>query len=106
MTAVLPASVAVLGLVEPLPGFPEHRDYVLVGADNDGLVFWLQSMAPDGPRFLAVPPAVYFPGYAPVLPVTVCAELGLEDPADAQLFCLLTVPDGDVSAVSGAGRRA
>jgi len=73
---------------------------VLVGADNDGLVFWLQSMAPDGPRFLAVPPAVYFPDYAPVLPVTVCAELGLEDPADAQLYCLLTVPNGDVSAAT------
>jgi len=100
VTAVLPASVVVLGLVDPLPGFPKHRDYVLVGADNDGLVFWLQSMAPDGPRFLAVPPARYFPDYAPVLPGTVCAELGLEDPADAQLYCLLTVPNGDVSAAT------
>jgi flagellar assembly factor FliW len=100
VTAVLPASVAVLGLVDPLPGFPKHRDYVLVGADGDGLVFWLQSMAPDGPRFLAVPPARYFPDYAPVLPGTVCAELGLEDPADAQLYCLLTVPNGDVGAAT------
>ena len=100
MTAVLPASVVVLGLVDPLPGFPGHRDYVLVGADNDGLVFWLQSMAPDGPRFLAVPPARYFPDYAPVLPGTVCAELGLEDPADALLYCLLTVPNGDVGAAT------
>nr|WP_246324480.1 flagellar assembly protein FliW [Petropleomorpha daqingensis] len=83
-----------------MPGFPKHRDYVLVGADNDGLVYWLQSMAPDGPRFLAVPPARYFPDYAPVLPGTVCAELDLEDPADAQLYCLLTVPNGDVSAAT------
>jgi flagellar assembly factor FliW len=98
--AALPASVVVLGLVDPLPGFPGHRDYVLVGADADGLVFWLQSIAPDGPRFLAVPPAVYFPDYAPVLPGTVCAELGLEDPAEAQLYCLLTVPDGDVRAAT------
>jgi flagellar assembly factor FliW len=98
--ATLPASVVVLGLVDPLPGFPKHRDYVLVGADTDGLVFWLQSMAPDGPRFLAVPPAVYFPDYAPVLPGTVYAELGLEDPADALLYCLLTVPDGDVRAAT------
>jgi flagellar assembly factor FliW len=100
VTAVLPASVVVLGLVEPLPGFPQHRDYVLVGADTDGLVFWLQSMAPDGPRFLAVPPAAFFPDYTPVLPGTVCVELGLEDPADAQLYCLLSVPDGDVRAAT------
>jgi flagellar assembly factor FliW len=95
-----PASVQVVEVVEPLPGFPRHRDYVLVGADTDGLLFWLQSVAPDGPRFLAVPPAVYFSDYAPVLPGTVCAELGLEDPADAQLYCLLTVPRGDVGAAT------
>jgi flagellar assembly factor FliW len=95
-----PASVQVLEVVEPLLGFPRHRDYVLVGADTDGLLFWLQSVAPDGPRFLAVPPAVYFSDYAPVLPGTVCAELGLEDPADAQLYCLLTVPRGDVGAAT------
>jgi flagellar assembly factor FliW len=100
VTAVLPASVVVLGLVEPLPGFPRHRDYVLVGADSDGLVFWLQSMAPDGPRFLAVPPGEFFPDYDPVVPGTVCAELGLEDLADAQLYCLLSVPDGDVHAAT------
>src|SRR3954452_3484878 len=75
--ATLPASVVMLGLVEPLPGFPRHRDYVLVAA-SDGQLFWLQSVVPDGPRFLAVPPAVYFPDYAPVLPGTVCAELDLE----------------------------
>src|SRR5690349_23796740 len=94
--AALPASVVVLGLVDPLPGFPRHRDYVLVAADTDGLVFWLQSIASDGPRFLAVSPAVYFPDYTPVLPGPVCAELGLQHPADAQLYCLLSVPDGDI----------
>jgi flagellar assembly factor FliW len=98
--APLPTSVVVLGLVEPMPGFPDHKEYVLVAADGDGRVFWLQSLAPEGPRFLAVPPAVFFPDYAPVLPGTVCAELGLEDPVDAQLYCLLTVPNGDVGAAT------
>jgi len=95
-----PAPFTVLGLVEPLPGFPTHRDYALVAADNDGLLFWLQSVDPDGPRFLAVPPARFFPDYAPVLPGTVCAELDVEDPADVQLYCLLTVPRGDVGAAT------
>jgi flagellar assembly factor FliW len=30
----------------------------------------------------------------------VCVELGLEDAADASLFCLVTVPDGDVAAAT------
>jgi flagellar assembly factor FliW len=98
--ATLPAPVVALGLTEPLPGFPRHRDYALVPADPEGSVFWLQSIDPDGPRFLAVPPAAYFPDYAPALPLSLCVELGLPDPADALLYCLLTVPSGDVGAAT------
>jgi flagellar assembly factor FliW len=110
MTAVLPApatatSVRVLDFVEPLPGFPDHRDFVLVAADAAGLLFWLQSVAPDGPRFLAVPAKPFFPDYAPALPRAACAELGTTDGAPGELYCLVTVPDGDVSA-STANLRA
>src|SRR5688572_5406442 len=95
-----PSSVRALALAEPLPGFPGHRAYALVAADASGRVFWLQSVAPDGPRFLAVPAAPYFPDYAPAVPPAACAELGLDDVADADLFCLVTVPDGDITAAT------
>jgi flagellar assembly factor FliW len=93
-------AVQALVFAEPLPGFPGHRDYVLVVADASGRVYWLQSVAPDGPRFLAVPAAPYFPDYAPALPPAVCAELGLDGASDADLFCVVTVPDGDVAAAT------
>jgi flagellar assembly factor FliW len=95
-----PAKVQVLALAEPLPGFPQHRDYVLVPADGGGLLFWLQSVAPDGPRFLAVSAASFFPDYAPVLPGAALDELGLDDVAEAHVYCLVTVPAGDVSAAT------
>ena len=88
--------VAALSLTEPLPGFPAYRDYALVAADATGLVFWLQAIDPAGPRFLAVPAAPYFPGYAPALPGPVRAELGLRDRAAAAVYCLVTVPGGDI----------
>jgi flagellar assembly factor FliW len=94
------AAIQALALTEPLPGFPGHRDYVLVPAEDGGWLFWLQSVALDGPRFLAVPAGAYFPVYAPVLPGAACMELGLCDPADAELYCLVTVPDGDVAAAT------
>jgi flagellar assembly factor FliW len=107
MTAVLPAPVAaplpplrVLSFAEPIPGFPGHRDYALVAADAAGLLFWLQAVAPDGPRFLAVPAAPFFPEYAPALPRAACAELGIPDGGDRQVYCLVTVPDGDVTAAT------
>jgi flagellar assembly factor FliW len=96
---VLPP-VQALSFAEPLPGFPGYRDYVLVAADPSGKVFWLQSVAPDGPRFLVVPAAPYFPDYAPALPPAVCADLGLDGASDADLFCVVTVPDGNVAAAT------
>jgi flagellar assembly factor FliW len=93
-------SVQVLTFAEPIPGFPAHRDYALVPADPSGLLFWLQSVAPDGPRFLAVPAPEYFPDYAPVLPGAACTDLGLDDSADAQVFCLVSVPEGDVAGAT------
>ena len=99
-TAAVPAQVQALTLSEPLPGFPGHRDYVLVPAEDGGRLFWLQSVAGDGPRFLAVPASAYFPEYAPRLPDAACDELGLGDVADARLYCLVTVPDGDVASAT------
>lgn len=86
--------IAALSLPEPLPGFPAYRDYALVAADGTGLVFWLQAIDPDGPRFLAVPAAPYFPEYTPALPASVQDELELSGPA--ALYCLVTVPGGDI----------
>lgn len=96
----VPPSVQVLTFAEALPGFPGHLDYVLVPADPGGHVFWLQSVAPAGPRFLAVPASGFFPDYAPSLPGPACVELGLADPEEAQLLCLVTVPDGDVTSAT------
>jgi flagellar assembly factor FliW len=92
--------VRALALAEPLPGFPGHRAYALVVADPSGRVFWLQSVAPDGPRFLAVSAAPFFPDYAPAIPAAARQELGLGDVADADLYCIVTVPDGDIAAAT------
>ena len=97
VTLPTPAAVQVLSLADPLPGVPGLRDFALVAADAGGLVFWLQSVAPDGPRFLTVPAAPYFPEYAPALPRAACAELGIDDATSADVYLLITVPDGNVS---------
>jgi flagellar assembly factor FliW len=99
-TGTATSVLQMLRLTEPLPGFPGHRDYVLVPAGGAGLLYWLQSATPEGPRFLAVPAAAYFPEYAPTLPGGAWAELGLTHPVDARLYCLVTVPDGDVAGAT------
>jgi flagellar assembly factor FliW len=101
LVAPAPApALPVLGVTEPLPGFPGYRDYVLLeavpAADGQGLVFWLQAVDPDGPRFLVVPAMPFFPDYAPALPRGLRKELRLGEGIDADLYCIVTVPDGDV----------
>ena len=95
-----PAAVRTIDLIEPLPGFPGQRRYALVAADPHGLLYWLQSVSPDGPRFLAVPPAAFFPDYAPVLPRAVCEDLAVAAAGEADLFCLVTVLGGDVGTAT------
>jgi flagellar assembly factor FliW len=92
--------VVALELTEPLPGFPGHRRYVLVPADGQGLVRWLQAVDPDGPRFLVVPAPAFFPDYAPALPRAVRADLGLGEDASPELYCIVTVPGGNVVAAT------
>ena len=96
-TTPAPPPVQVLSFAEPLPGFPGHHDYALVPGDAAGLLFWLQSVAPDGPRFLAVPAREFFPGYAPVVPAAVRAALGVRHLDEAQVLCLVSVPGRDVA---------
>jgi flagellar assembly factor FliW len=93
-------AVQGLTLADPLPGFPGHRDFALVAADAAGLLFWLQSVAPDGPRFLTVAAGPFFPDYAPALPRAVCAELGIGDATGAGIYCIVTVLDGDVTTAT------
>jgi flagellar assembly factor FliW len=97
--AAAPA-LRLLRLTEPLAGFPGHRDYALVAADLTGRLCWLQSVAPDGPRFLTVAAGAFFPGYAPVLPRAVRGELELRGDAGPELYCLVAVPGGDVAAAT------
>jgi flagellar assembly factor FliW len=99
-TLPAPAAVQVLSLADPLPGFPGMRDFALLPADAGGLVFWLQSVVPDGPRFLTVPAAPYFPEYAPALPRSACEELGIDDAVAADIYLLITVPNGDVAGAT------
>jgi flagellar assembly factor FliW len=93
-------ALPVLTLSDPLPGFPAFCEYALIEAvppaGGQGLVYWLQSVDPEGPRFLTVAAAAFFPDYAPALPRGVRGELALTDDGELELYCIVTVPDGDV----------
>jgi flagellar assembly factor FliW len=72
----------------PMPGFPAHREFVLVRLNDDGLLYAFTSIQDPELRFLVAPPEPFFPDYAPEIENEVFAALNTRD---ADRLLLLTV---------------
>jgi flagellar assembly factor FliW len=91
--AVLREEIPVLEMVEPLPGFPDHRRFALARLDDDGVLCALRSLDDTALRFLVVPPAAFFADYAPVIDDQTVAALDIESADD--VLALVMVNPGD-----------
>ena len=64
----------------PMPGFPSHREFVLVRLNDEGLLYAFTSVENPELRFLVAPPEPFFPDYAPEIENGVFAALNTKDP--------------------------
>lgn len=90
----------VIELVRPMPGFPDQRRFTLVRLDPAGDLCSMTSLDEPGLRFLVVPPARFFPDYAPEVEDDVLAELGIESDQDALLLVVLNAGDSLASTTA------
>ncbi len=99
MIATMP-DIPVIELIQPMPGFPDRRRFTLVMLDDDGVLCALRSLDDPDLRFLVVPPAPFFPDYAPEIDDTVAAQLGLTTADDALVLLVLNAGEslGDTTA--------
>jgi flagellar assembly factor FliW len=74
-----------------LVGFPAAQRFVL--EQGDGGVFELRGVNDDGPDFLVVAPAPFFPDYAPVIDNETVERLGLQGQDDALVLLVVTLRD-------------
>jgi flagellar assembly factor FliW len=86
-------ALPVIDFVAPMPGFPGERRFLLVRLDDTGVLYALTSIETPGLRFLVVPPAPFFPEYAPEIDDETLSALAVEDPAN--LLVLLVVTTGE-----------
>ena len=96
--------IPVIEMVAPMPGFPDHQRFALVQLDDEGVLCSLQSVEDPQLRFLVVPPAVFFPDYAPVIDDATVHSLGIRSAEDAML--LLVVNPGDDAGAATANLLA
>ncbi|MET7420627.1 flagellar assembly protein FliW [Dactylosporangium sp. NPDC005555] len=84
----------MIDFVAPMPGFPDDRRFVLVRLEDTGALYALTSVDSAGLRFLVVPPAQFFPDYAPEVDDDALAALGVSDGAGLLVLLVVTAGDG------------
>jgi flagellar assembly factor FliW len=89
-----PLEIPVIDMVRPLVGFPDHERFALVQLDGASDLCSLISLDEPGLRFLVVPPAAFFPDYAPEVGDDVVADLGIESAADVLVLVVLNAGAG------------
>jgi flagellar assembly factor FliW len=82
----------------PMPGFPAHRDYVLVRLNEDGLLYAFTSIQDPELRFLVAPPEPFFPDYAPEIENEVFTSLNTKDPDRLLLMVVITAGVNETTA--------
>ncbi|WP_433298467.1 flagellar assembly protein FliW [Actinoplanes sp. CA-030573] len=82
----------------PMPGFPAHREFVLVRLNEDGLLYAFTSVQDPELRFLVAPPEPFFPDYAPEIEDEVFAALNTTDPDRLLLMTVITAGVDETTA--------
>lgn len=83
--------LAQIHFAEGLPGFPDHREFVLVRWGDDESPFSLLRSTDDEVAFVVVPPAIFFPDYAPVIDDETADVIGAQRAEDVLLLVIVTV---------------
>jgi flagellar assembly factor FliW len=87
-----------ISMAVPMPGFPAHREFVLVRLNEDGLLYAFTSVEDPELRFLVAPPEPFFPEYAPEIDESVFAALNTKDADRLLLMVVITAGVNETTA--------
>lgn len=87
-----------IDMAVPMPGFPAHRQFVLVRLNDDGLLYAFTSVEDPELRFLVAPPEPFFPDYAPEIEDEVFAALNTKDPDRLLVMVVITAGVNETTA--------
>jgi flagellar assembly factor FliW len=93
-----PLDLPTISMAVPMPGFPAHREFVLVRLNDDGLLYAFTSAEDPELRFLVAPPEPFFPDYAPEIDNEVLALLNTKDPDRLLLLTVITAGVNETTA--------
>jgi flagellar assembly factor FliW len=88
----------IIDMAVPMPGFPAHRQFVLVRLNDEGLLYAFTSVEDPELRFLVAPPEPFFPDYAPEIENDVFAALNTKDPDRLLVMVVITAGVNETTA--------
>jgi flagellar assembly factor FliW len=91
-------TMPTINMAVPMPGFPAHREFVLVRLNDEGLLYAFTSVDDPGLRFLVAPPEPFFPDYAPEIENEVFAALNTKDPDRLLVMVVITAGVNETTA--------
>ena len=81
----------VITFEEGIPGFPDHKQYVLLPFEQETPFTVLQSTSEAALAFIVINPFDFYQQYEVKLPDATIQKLEVEDPAQVTIFNILTV---------------
>jgi len=84
----------VITLAKGIIGFPDDKQYVLIKHQPESPLFWLQSVTNPELAFVVVMPALFKPDYKVPVNPPLLHSLDAANPAEIQVYVLVTVPPG------------
>ena len=103
---IVAMDLPVIELAHPMPGFPADERFALVRLDDDGVLHGFRSLDSEDLQFVVVPPAPFYPDYAPEIADEVAAELGIDESTADDVLVLLVVRAGATLAETTVNLRA
>lgn len=76
---------------DPLPGFPEKTQFVVMEHSEDSEMAWLVSMEDPDLAFVVATPWTFFPDYDPPVEREHLATLGIEKKEEVELLSIVTL---------------
>ena len=98
MTTDPALGLPTISMAVPMPGFPSHREFVLVRLNDEGLLYAFTSIDNPELRFLVAPPEPFFPDYAPELENATLAALNTKDPDRLLIMVVITAGADETTA--------
>lgn len=95
------AADKVITLPQGMVGFPQQRRYVLLQHRPGSPLHWLQSLDRGDLAFVVVTPLLFDPQYKLALGRTETEMLKVEDPAQIQVWVVVTIPHGHPEQMTG-----